>query len=273
MTTLASERRVYEITTTIADVVGEIRVNDVPVLRVPTGRVETAFDVNPYVVTGTNTLSLILRPPAIRGVFSAAANAEVKLSEKRAPDEAEGTPVVALAWKTPEVFPTGFDDAAGPVDARHAGLSASRTFTLKTPFAPWFWTRAAQLEATEAVRVDVLAKYYEIWDQLKKRDVNALVRACGEQARDYQDAYYLPNRSAAERFLGIAKTLSDPDVIVEDFPESLLTMEILGGGKLVQLVDAEGKSPLRLRVKSLKNVVGRFNVVLCLAESKWVIAR
>jgi hypothetical protein len=132
---------------------------------------------------------------------------------------------------------------------------------------------ASPIPATEAVRAEVLAEYRHIHKLLQARDVDALQRICEEQARDWQTAYGLPDLDAGRQALGIARTLGDPDVEVEDFPPDVLTMELLGDKKLVQLVDAEGKSPLRLRLKSAKEVLGRFNVVLCRDGAKWVMAR
>jgi len=269
---------VYELFVLSADVVSEVRVNDVPVLRVPSGRVETTFDVNPYVATGMNMLTLIVRPARGAGEFGPGASCTVTLGVKSSPDQAEAIPAASLVFTASEGMKTGFEGSPGyatgqPPLPRRMGMTATQPFKLDTPFRPWFWTLASAIEATEAIRAEVLAEYRNIWQLLKKRDVDTLVRACTEQARDYQQAYGLPSLEAASRLLGIARTLSDPDVDVEDFPPDVLTMELLGSRRLVQLVDAEGKSPLRLRVKSVKNMVGRFNVVLCRDGAKWVIAR
>ncbi|MCA9781898.1 MAG: hypothetical protein KC800_34510, partial [Candidatus Eremiobacteraeota bacterium] len=59
----------------------------------------------------------------------------------------------------------------------------------------------------------------------------------------------------------------------EDFPADALTMELLGGGRLVQVLDLEGKSPLRLTMASDSGMVGRFNVVLYRQGSIWMVAR
>ena len=53
---------VFEVKVKLADVRTEVRVNDLPVMRVNAGFVVTEFDVNPCVWSGENTLSLIVRP-------------------------------------------------------------------------------------------------------------------------------------------------------------------------------------------------------------------
>lgn len=275
---IARPRPYYQLWVLSSDVTSEVRVNDVPVLRLPSGRAETAFDVNPCVVTGMNTLSLTVRPARGKAVVGRGASCAVKLGVRSAPGAADLTPLASLVFRAPEGAPSGFEESPGyatalPPFLRHAGLTATQHFQLATPFSPWSWTMAPQIDATEAVRAEVLAEYRRIWGLLRARDVDALVRACREQARDVQDAYGLPDLEAANRMLGIARTLGDPDVEVEDFPEDVLTMELLGDRRLVQLVDAEGTSPLRLRVTTVEDMVGRFNVVLCRDGARWAIAR
>jgi hypothetical protein len=52
-----------------------------------------------------------------------------------------------------------------------------------------------------------------------------------------------------------------------------LDLEILAGGRLAQLVDEEGKSPLRLSVQSASALSGRFNAVFARAAAELAIAR
>ena len=50
-------------------------------------------------------------------------------------------------------------------------------------------------------------------------------------------------------------------------------VELLGGGRLIQLVDENGDSPLRLRVRSVPKMVGRFVCVFCRTAGGLRIAR
>lgn len=273
------ERPVFEIALESAGIACEVRVNDVPVLRLPGGRVSTQFDVNPHVITGKNTLSLVVRPEQGEGDFGATAACSAELRRRRAADAEEAEVVAALVFDgVAGDVAAGFDRSPGhateapPVVSR-MGTRATQSFDLVTPFPPWFWLSALKIEKTEAVRAEVLAEYRRIWRLLQARDVGALVQACALQARDYQEAYYLPTTTAANELLGVAQVIGDPDVEVEEFPEAALNLEILGGGRLAQLVDDEGRSPLRLRVRSASNLAARFNAVLCRAAGGWAIAR
>lgn len=250
----------------------EVRVNDVPVLRLPGGHVETSFDVNPYMQSGANALSLHVRPPAGSDGFGARSSCSAELVVAPEPKSDDRTQLARLAFEAPQ-GPTGFE-ASGPSTVVSPGpLIATQTFDHAAPFGPWSWSSATELRATEALRAEVLATYRHIHQLLVARDVNTLLRACDGQARDWQVAYGLPDLPTAQRRLGIAETLSDANVSIEDFPDDVLTLELLGGNRLVQLVDGAGKSPLRLRMASNADMVGRFNVVLCRTGSTWMIAR
>lgn len=267
----------YQLRVVSHDLACEIRVNDVPVLRLPSGHVETSFDVNPHVWTGSNTLALYVRAAAGKPGFGALSSCTVELGVKPTPAAEELTPLASLTFEAPTGAPTGFQAVPGgaglTIRPGPAGLSASQSFDLTTPFQPWFWLSAPKIPATEATRAEVLALYRQLHGLLAARNLGALQSGCADQARDWQVAYGLPDLATAQRMLGIVETLSDPDIEVEPFPDDVLTMELLGDQRLVQLVDADALSPLRLRMKSADSMVGRFNVVLCRSGSNWAIAR
>lgn len=264
----------YQLSIVAHDVGCEVRLNDVPVLRLPGGHVETRFDVNPYVLGGANRLSLHVREAEDKDSFSPASAVRVSIGVRDSVEApADSTREVAtLAFSAPSEGPIGFE-ASGEVAVSLRGLVASTTFDLDVPFGPWFWLSSPELEPTEALRTDLLGMYRRMHAMLNARDSAALMQGCALQAGDWQMAYGLPDIDAAQQMLGIAATLADPDVGVEPFPEGVLTLELLGGGRLVQLVDDEGHSPLRLTMKSDADMVGRFNVVLCRSGGGWVIAR
>jgi hypothetical protein len=261
----------YGITIISHDVASEIRVNDVPVLRLPGSHVETSFDVNPFMQAGHNTLSVHVRPSAGAASFGAQASCSAELVVKPDRKSEDATPLAKLAFEVgaaPSQFTGG-----GALTVQAGPASASVSFEHAAPFGPWSWAQATELSATEALRAEVLATYRHIHQLLVARDSATLLRACDAQARDFQAAYGLPDLASAQRMLGISETLSDPDISVEDFPPEVLSLELLGDRRLVQLVDALGKSPLRLRMGKDSAMLGRFNVVLCRIGSSWMIAR
>ncbi|MCA9681875.1 MAG: hypothetical protein KC457_06745 [Myxococcales bacterium] len=254
------------------DVASELRINDVPVLRLPGGgHVETSFDVNPYMQAGSNSISLRVAPGP--GGFGAQSSYAVDLVLKTDPRSEDSSKLASLRFTAPTGAATGFEDSPGEVELRPGVVVATARFEQDAPFGPWQWTAAEELEATEAVRAQVLAIYQQIHKLLADRDVTNLMRACEGQARDWQVAYGLPDLATAQRALGIAETLADPAVTVDDFPPDLLTMELLGDRRLVQLVDERGNSPLRLSLGADSTMEGRFNVVLCRMGTTWTIAR
>ncbi len=278
-TELARERTVYELEILATEVAFEVRVGDQPVLRMPAGKVQTTFDVNPHVQTGDNTVSLTVRPRSRGKDFSPHAFCKVDL--RRRPDP-ESTSVVTMGtlvfsgYGTNAV--TGFAQSTpapggGPIEVERFGARATMGFALADAFDPWAWTAAEKLDPTEALRAEVMAEYKKIHALLAARDTAALAARCALQAADYQRAYYLSSIEEAQALLGIAQILSDPSVSVDPFPDSILTLEIHGGGRLVELVDADGRSPLRLSSSDAPQMVGRFNCVLCRTGGGFQIAR
>jgi hypothetical protein len=275
------ERPVFEVVVESLDLAFEIRVNDLPVLRFHEGgNVRTGFDVNPYVLTGENTLTLIVRP--LHGeAFGPGASALVGLRRRKSPETpAEESEIMAtLVFEGPGGdVAHGFEPSPGyattnvPVVQR-LGIRGTQSFTLETPFPPWPWMSAPKLARTEAVRNEVLAEYRRLHALLRLRDAAGLLSSCALQARDYQAAYYLATPEEANRMLGVAAILSDPDLEVEDFPEAALDLELLADGRLAQLVDEEGKSPLRMRFRNVDGMVARFNAVLLRTPSGWTVVR
>lgn len=276
---LARETPVFELEVIATDVAFEIRVNDLPVLRMPAGRIQTVFDVNPNVQEGENTLSLTVKPRTRGRDFSENASCKVELRRRPSPEseaaEAIGT-LVFSGYGTGAV--TGFAESTGakgggPVHVERFGARATLGFVAAVPFGPWGWAACAKLAPTEQLRAELTAEMHRIHGFLARKDGAALSRLCALQAADYQQAYYLPSLEEAHSLLGIGQLLSDPSIEIEPFPDSILTVEILGGGRLVQLVDDEGKSPLLLRSTDAPEMVGRFTCVLCRTDQGFQIAR
>ncbi len=276
---IVAQGTVFEIALEAIDLISEIRVNDIPVLRLPGGATRTAFDVNPYVMTGTNTLTLIVRPKGGGESYGINAHAVVSLRRRKNPESEESVTVATLVFEGPGGdVAHGFERSPGyatsiPPDVGRLGLRGSQSFEMETPFPPWFFANAPKLERTEALRAELMDAYLRVHALLQARDTGALLAACALQARDFQAAYYLPTLEAANRLLGITTILGDPDVEVEAFPQEALDLEILADGRLAQLVDEEGKSPLRLSVRSASAMVGRFNCVFARAAGGLAIAR
>ncbi len=145
---------------------------------------------------------------------------------------------------------------------------------LDTPFPPWSWLGADMLTDEPQTRDEVLAETKKLWGLIQSKDVPALEASSAEQARDWQTAYYLPDEAAGQQMLGISRTLADPDVVPMPFPdESGLMLEILGFGRLAQIVDATGKGPITLSVKGISAMTGRFNAIFCRREGAWTMIR
>jgi len=273
---------VYEVAVQTSGLDLEVRVNDVPVMRVPGGHVETGFDVNPHVVTGINQLGVIVRPPAKTGQYEPAATCTITLRVRDAPGSSIVEERGTLRFAVPQIeADTAFEgsttpEGAEPVVEVAAGdvVRARIQVMLATPFAPWSWLQADMLTDTTDTFDEVLDQTKALWSLIQAKDVPALEAACAEQAGDWQTAYYLPDEATGQQMLGVSKTLGDPDVVPMPFPDpDGLSLQILGFGRLAQIVDADGKGPITLSVKNVATMTGRFNVILCRRDGAWTMIR
>lgn len=273
---------VYEVGVTTSGLDLEVRVNDVPVMRVGGGHVETSFDVNPHVATGMNHLGAIVRPPAKTGQYQPEARAEIVLRVRAFP----GSDVVEergrLVFEAPEIEAdrafsgSRTPEGAEPVVAVGTGdvVQARIAVSLMTPFPPWSWLSADDLSDTPETFDEVLAETKTLWSLVRAKDAAALEAAAAEQTKDWRIAYYLGDDAQAQQMLGITRTLGDPDVQPEPLPEAAaLRLQIVGFGKLARLVDGDGKDPIVLSVKGVPNMTGRFTALFCRRDGAWTMIR
>ncbi|MEX1362120.1 MAG: hypothetical protein AB1Z98_03290 [Nannocystaceae bacterium] len=273
---------VYEVSVTTSGLDLEVRVNDVPVMRVSGGHVETTFDVNPHVVTGSNHLGAIVRPPAKTGQYVPQAGATIVLRVRAAPGSSAVEERGRLVFEVPQIEAdrafsgSRTPEGAEPVVAIGTGdiVQARIPVNLLTPFPPWSWISADQLTDTPEIFDEVLAQTKTLWGLIQAKDVAALEAAAAEQTKDWRIAYYLSDDEQARTMLGIASTLGDPDVQPAPFPDPAgLRLQVLGFGKLARLVDEEGKDPIVLGVKGVPNMSGRFTALLCRRDGTWSMIR
>lgn len=276
---MTSEPRlpVYEIDISASNIAFEVRINDIPVMRLPSSRLRTAFDVNTCVVDGDNTVSLLLRPKGRD--FSPFAECSVNVRRRSNPGAEEAEDLGTLTFSA-ESLPAvkGFEpsspvEGCGPVQVERWGVRGTMRFVAEGAFGEWSFAGAELLTPGEALRAEVLDAYRSIHALLAARSTAKLTAWCTPQIADLRRAYGLPSDEQARRMLGVAQLLADPSIIVDPFPESLLTLEVLGNGRLVHMVDAAGKSPLTLRSKDMPQMIGRFTCVLCKTADGWQIAR
>lgn len=274
---IAPDIPVYELAISASDVAFEARVNDIPVMRLAAGRLLTSFDVNPCVVEGENTVSLILRPKGRD--FSPLAACHVAVRRRARPGAEDPEDLGSLAFESARIpAGSGFEpsspvDGCGPVQVERWGLRGTMKFFAEGAFGPWSFFTAEPLSPTETLRAELLDAYRKVHALLTARDAAKLTSWCALQMTDLQRAYGLPTQDLARRMLGITQLLADPSISVEPFPDSLLFLEILAGGKLAHFVDAAGKSPITLRSQAAPAMVGRFTCAFCRTAAGLQIAR
>jgi hypothetical protein len=273
------EQPVFELAVQSTELRLELRVNDIPVLRLPGGHTRAVFDVNPQVVNGENALTMIVRPLNPGEEFRRHAAAAVSFQRRPSVADARAERLATLVFEGPGAnAATGFEKSPGyatvvPPVLEPMGLRATQKFEVAAPFSPWSFMTAPPITVTEDVRAELFAAVRRVHALMKARDLAGLSRECEHQARDWQQAYYLTSEAEAIRMLGLPQIFTDPDVSVEDLPDGHFEVQLLGGGRLIQLVDENGDSPLRLHVRDNPKVVGRFICVFCRTAGGLRIAR
>jgi hypothetical protein len=226
-----------------------------------------------------NALSLIARPPRRGEEWSPHATCTVSFQRRPAVKDENAEKLATLVFEGPGAsVATGFEKSPGyatgiPPVLEPFGIRATQRFELETPFTPWSWLSAPPIVVTESVRSELFAAYQRVHRMMRARDVAGLAAECLHQAEDWKQAYYLPDLESAIRLLGLPQTFGDQDVEVADFPDTHLEAELLGNGRLIQLVDRNGDAPLLLHVRGVKNMTGRFVAIFCRTSSGLRMAR
>ncbi|MEM7155537.1 MAG: hypothetical protein AAF799_21995 [Myxococcota bacterium] len=274
---------IYEVVLTASDLDIEVRVNDVPVMRVGGGHVETKFDVNPHVFTGKNHLGAVVRPPGDAPNYSPGARAEIELRVLGFPGNDLVDPRGRLVFEASgveagEAFAHSWTpEGAEPVVRQaRAGLAFRSRIPvdLMTPFPPWGWLSADTLNDGPVVFDELHTELEALWSLVQSKDTATLEAVAAEQAIDWQIAYGLDSEDEAQRLLGVADTLGDPDVEALPLPDpGDLRLQLLGFRKLARLVDADGKDPITLGVRNAPHMTGRFTAMFCRRDGSWVMIR
>lgn len=312
----------YEVSVQVSGLDAEIRVNDVPVMRVPGGHVETKLDVNPHVVTGMNHLGMVVQPSAELGHYPTGARAEITLrvlpvagqpmaettvpqggtlifepsaltppeppeppaadpsTSAIEPGPADPPPLEPEPGPTAEDWERAFASSHTPLDTdpviQSADLRAIARIpiNLLTPFEPWSWLGADMLPDDQETFDQVMGETFRLWGLIKTKKIADLEALAKPQGHDWMTAYALATEAEAQQMLGIARTLGDPEVKPEPFPDPKdLKLQIVGFGKLAHLIDEEGKGPIRLGVKGMPHMKGRFTALFCRRDEGWMMIR
>lgn len=275
---MSAQHRLFHTAIETTNLSCQVRVNDIPVATLASGSVTTELAVNPLVFSGDNTLDVIVRPAAGTTSLAADSGCEVKLvarpREKDAPETLAHIVFSALG---------GFDSSPGTTsDPRlrvsefpdGSGFWARQPATVATPFGRWSWLDAPQLQADEATRQALYAELQQVWQLLSARDVVGLTQYCAAQAQDLRVAYDLPTALDGQRALGFQAMMMDPQVRVAPLPAiEEVRPELLADGRLAQLLDADGKSPVRLSVDNMPQMQGRFVCLFCYGQHGWTLIR
>ncbi len=233
-----------------------IRFNDIPLFTgdVSGRQIDAEIPVNLHLVDGPNTLSVDLRPGSV-ALADRAVLAQVELCVRSA-----GTPAsqgIRLAGVTYEHGAlTALDGAVdapvvAPPDApvllvdTNDRVHALRSVAVRSPFAPWLWTRATPLGIDDVTTSEVLGEYRKFWSILQRKDISALRAATADNARDVQVGFHLPDIDTAYAVLTLEELIGKSSVTLSPMASDL-RMELVADGRMARLVGPDGRSAIRV---------------------------
>jgi hypothetical protein len=283
----------------IACCVYSVRMNDVPVMEDEGGMPLTVeLPINPYMISGANSLSITLKPSGDEQLFVKDARAEIKLKvrPKGAPkrESVEVTGIVFSDAHTQNVScianspPSGRFDSnrrfaaadSGDVivkDVRvskvspHGRILVSREINMKLPFPPWIWLDSRPINDDKST-LDALAdEYKKFWNLLNTRKVEEVHRLCNVMSDELTTALFL-SPIESKSYLQIREMLEDNGIELYPWKPDGLSLHVFGNRRLARLVTTEGQSPIVFVTKA-RSAGYYFDLTYCRTGKGWVICR
>lgn len=268
----------------------DARVNDVTVYRDPRGdAVQTEFPVNHLLRSGRNVLSVLLRPSP--GDEALDVRAECVATLRVRPMGADRDAAVVIT-----AVGLGAGAAAAPETQRLDGADGYRASasgdTLVTaperrsveglevferavegplPFPLWRWLQSPSIVSDATLLPRLLDVYRHLWALFRARDAAAVTALLQEKNAELAVAF-ARTPEELRRSSSTEAVLSDPawELAPLDDPEP--RVDLLGGGRLVRLVRADGSPMLSLRRQGSVWSAG-LELLLRTDGRSWVITR
>lgn len=261
----------------------DVRVNDIPMIR-GEGPLTSEFPVNPWVFTGENELSVELHPPGSEPDFKESSSIELLLYQRPSGSPRKDRQLIdGIRFRAADAvgslragFRTGRltgEDKLKISKLQKGALRATLKLDLKTPFPRWAWLDAQVIKDTPSLKKELLSEYERFWNALKKKDIRAVVEMTDKKATEIAAAYYLKNTEAGHEKIELKRWVSSKEVYLADLVVEDLDLEVIGNGRLAQLVDADKDSPL-VFVENDNTLAHYISGIYCRPSSgKWLQIR
>lgn len=237
---MREQRPYYTVQVTASGCAYDVRLNDGPLFEIPEGYPGTIeLPANPWLRTGDNELSLLLRPMPGASTFDRDTDCEAVVYVREAgQDRSQRTEVTRLRY----AFGTG-----GPVPLPGSAepLRVNKPFPLQLPLPRWRWLSGVPIRNAGAARRQ-LASELEAWHGLLRAgNVEALLATQALRDEELAAAYYQPlDARRAETRRELEGLVGGADGRLVDFSAKDLTLRVFSRGRLARLDDPEGESPI-----------------------------
>lgn len=240
---MAADYLLYVLEVELMDLMLTVQLNDISIFSDAAGT--TGFRqiaVNPYVVEGTNTLAVWLGRAA-GGAPGAEGPTERSMCKVRL--------YAARRGEQPPESPTDDDFLAvyrwtreQELPAEGVALVWTRDVSIPRAHGRWDWQDARPYE--DADRGDVLAVVRAHRDALAGRDVDTLMRLNETRIAEYSRALDMPlDEMRLDQEQAFTELFAFDTWTVPPLDEGALVLVPAAGGRLVQVFDPSGETPLR----------------------------
>lgn len=206
------------------DVVGcrfELRANDVPLLRSERGRpINSEFPLNEWIRSGTNNITIAVRPPKERPDFDDSARASATVFSKIAGQPRKSrSEVKKIEGKLPK----------GQVHEHTVAVD----FTAQVPFPASVWFSAPPIAAAESILTERIRALHKM---LANRDITGFIASVEARERELAACYYQTFEERASNLRFTLEALTSPNKArLLDLPTEL-RVELFANGRLAEVV-------------------------------------
>lgn len=234
----------------------EIYLNDIPLYTVtPETTLYDSRAVDPFVVSGTNTLKAIIFPGATptqvnqkgeRRFADGEASLSINLSDYP-PGAFEGDEGIVtlgqLNWKLP--VDTEYET---PVDANQA-------ISITSNQAPWLWQKAPKMKLESRLKAEVFELLQTLRSCLNQGDPEPFIKASLPRFKEFALTYELDIDQRLDMFREqLQRNRKKPGWKIENISEETLELRLCGNNKMLDCLHKDWNSALRTK-RNIKGII------------------
>ncbi len=270
----------------------EVRVNDVPILTDwDSQALDVELPVNHWLIAGGNTLSICLRPIGGHREFEPDSRCVVglRVREKDMP-ASDGQLIASVAFSElnasagvpAKESALGVFTEADDLDLRISDVQVdstnplevyvSRKIEMRLPFPRWTWLTGSRIPATEVTQHQLLSEVRLFRQLLQGGNVERALQYAVTKYSEIAQAFYLSEREAYDQ-LTFPQLMKSSEILLDDLEEDAARLEILGNGRLAQLVHEDDRKSLIVFVEKDDTLAYYIPALFCRTAGSWHLVR